>query len=79
MSGAAGRLGPDLTHIGTDAASRKPGTDAQSYIFESIREPEAFVAAGVERANPGIMTRGITAGLSDDEVEQITDFLLEQK
>ena len=75
----AGKVGPDLTHIGTDAASRKPGTDASSYIFESIRDPEAFVADGVERAIRGVMTKGVTAGLSDTDIEQLTNFLLEQK
>ena len=74
-----GLVGPDLSHLGTDAAERKPGMSAEDYIFESIRDPEAFVATGVERAIPGIMTAGITAGLSDEEVQALVDFLLAQK
>ena len=38
----------------------------------------AFVATGVERAVPGIMTQGITAGLSDGEVDAPVAFLLDQ-
>lgn len=76
---AAGRIGPDLTHIGTNAISRKPEITARSYIIESIRYPEAFVARGVDRATGGIMTKGITAGLSDQEVDALVEFLLAQK
>lgn len=74
-----GLLGPDLTHIGTDAATRKPGMSAENYISESIRDPEAFVATGVERAVPGLMTAAISASLSDAEVDALVEFLLAQK
>ena len=76
---SSGVVGPDLTHIGTEAANRKPGTSAREYLHESIREPEAFVASGVERALPGLMTSGITEGLSDSEVDALVEFLLAQK
>jgi cytochrome c oxidase subunit 4 len=76
---AAGMVGPDLTHIGTDAANRKPGMSARDYITESIRTPEAFVATGVERAIPGVMTSALTSSLSDNEVEALVEFLLAQK
>ena len=65
---ATGLLGPDLTHIGTDSADRKPGISARDYITESIRSPEAFFATGTARAIPGIMTGGLTANLSDTDV-----------
>ena len=76
---SAGLVGPDLSNLGTDAASRKPGMTAREYIEESIRSPEAFVASGVERAFPGIMTEAITGGLSDDQVNTLVEFLLAQK
>ena len=76
---ASGMLGPDLTHIGTEAATRKPETSAHDYITESIKEPEAFVATDVERANPGIMTSALTSSLSDSDVEALVEFLLAQK
>jgi len=76
---STGAVGPDLTHIGAEGESRKPGMSSKDYITESIRDPEAFVATGVERAIPGIMTQGITAGLSDADVDALVAFLLEQK
>ncbi len=74
-----GLVGPDLTHIGTDAGTRKPGVSAEEYIFESIREPEVFVAEGVERATPGLMTAVLTARLTDGQVDALVEFLLKQK
>ena len=68
-----------MTHIGTDAAARKPGLSAAEYIDESIRTPEVFIAEGVERALPGLMTTAITAGLSDDDIANLIAYLLEQK
>ena len=76
---AAGMVGPDLTHIGSEAASRKPGMSAEEYLIESIKNPEAFVAEGVERAMPGLMTAAVTANLTDEEVDGLVAFLLEQK
>ena len=76
---AEGMVGPDLTHIGTDAGTRKPGVSAEDYIRESIREPEAFVPEGVVRADSGLMTTAITAKLTDAQVNALVEFLLEQK
>ncbi len=75
----AGPIGPDLTHIGTDAGTRKPGVSPEAYIRESIREPEVFVAEGVERAIPGVMTAALTANLTDGQVDALVEFLLKQK
>ena len=52
---------------------------ARDYIEESIRDPEAFVAEGVERAIPGIMIKAITSGLTDDDIAALVDFLAGQK
>ena len=76
---AAGMVGPDLTHIGSEAASRKPEMSAEEYLMESIKNPEAFVAEGVERAMPGLMTAAVTANLTDEQVDGLVAFLLEQK
>jgi heme/copper-type cytochrome/quinol oxidase subunit 4/mono/diheme cytochrome c family protein len=76
---STGAVGPDLTHIGTEGATRQPGVSARDYITESIRMPEAFVATGVPNAIPGIMTGALTANLSDDQVQALVEFLLAQK
>ena len=76
---AVGVLGPDLSHIGSEAANRRPGVSAKDYLVQSIRDPEAFVPQGVERAVPGLMLTAITAGLTDEDVEALVAFLLAQE
>ena len=76
---AVGLLGPDLSHIGTEAANRQPGLSAEDYLEQSIREPEAFIPEGVYRAVPGLMLNAITAGLTDEDVEALVAFLLAQQ
>ena len=71
-----GLIGPDLTRIGSDAAIRRPGMSAEDYIRESITEPDAFVAEGVDRATPGLMTGAITENLTPDQVDALVAFLL---
>ena len=73
-----GMVGPDLTHIGTNASSRKD-VSAKDYLIESIRSPEAFVAEGVERAIPGLMITAVTVHLTDQQVEALVQFLLAQQ
>lgn len=75
----SGLVGPDLTHLGTAAVDRKGDLSAREYIEESIRDPEAFVAPGVERAIQGVMTSGLVASLSDADIEALVEFLLAQK
>ncbi len=75
----AGLVGPDLTHIGTEASGRISGVSAEDYLTESIRSPEAYVAEGVERAIPGLMTSVLTANLTDQQVEALVQFLLAQQ
>ena len=79
MPEAIGLLGPDLSTIGADAAGRQPGVSAEDYLRESIRDPEAFIAEGVERNTPGLMLTAITAGLTDVDVDALVAFLLEQQ
>ena len=76
---AIGLLGPDLSRIGTEAADRQPGLSARDYLEQSIREPDAFIPEGVERAIPGMMLNRVTAGLTDEDVEALVAFLLAQK
>jgi cytochrome c1 len=59
---AVGTIGPELTHIGTVAATRVAGQSAEAYIRESIENPTAFVAEGF---NP-LMPPGLQAVLGDD-------------
>lgn len=79
VPGAVGVIGPDLTHIATEAANRQPGVSARDYITESIVDPESYVAADVERAVPGLMTTAIVANLTDADVEALVEFLMQQE
>jgi cytochrome c oxidase subunit 4 len=76
---AAGLIGPDLTHIATDAANRISGMSAAEYIRQSIMEPDSFIPEGVERATAGLMTPAITENLTDKQVEDLVAFLLQQE
>ena len=76
---ADGLIGPDLTNIGSVAASRKPGTSAEDYLVESLRNPDGFIPDGVERATPGLMTLAIVGGLTDEQVDALVAFLLAQQ
>jgi len=75
VQGMAGRIGPELTQIGTVAATRKPGTSAQDYLTESILDPNAFPVPGFPPAMP---PKG-GADLSDQEVASIVAYLLTLK
>ena len=72
---AVGILGPDLSRIGAEAANRQPGMSARDYLEESIRDPEAFIPQGML---PGVMPVTF-AGLTDEDVEALVAFLMEQK
>ena len=54
-----GAIGPNLTHAGSEAATRKPGTDAAAYMRESIVNPGAFIAPNFPNAMPpGLVAEG---------------------
>ena len=75
VDGAAGQIGPDLSHIATTASDRMPGVSAEDYIRESITDPAGFICP-VARCTPGLMTDAVVGGLEDDEVEALVKFLL---
>lgn len=74
VSGAAGTVGPNLTHIGTVAASRKESISAEEYIRESISSPSAFVVAGFTAVMPSL-----SAALTTEELDNLVEFLLSRK
>lgn len=76
---AAGLIGPDHTHLATWAADRRPGYRAEEYIRESVVDPTAFVAEGVERSTLGLMTEAITEKLTGEQVDALVAFLLTLK
>jgi mono/diheme cytochrome c family protein len=69
------RVGPDLNQLRTVAASRKPGTDAEAYVRESVVEPQAFVVAGYAQGGPGNPPMP-TLPVSQSDLDALAAFLL---
>lgn len=78
ITGAIGQLGPDLSTIGSVAATRVEGQSAEEYIRESLHDPEAFVVAECPTGpcTAGIMQAANLDALSDSEVEGMIQYLL---
>jgi mono/diheme cytochrome c family protein len=73
IGGQGGTIGPNLTNIGTQAATRKPGMSAEDYIRESITNPNAFVVQGFQA---GVMPQ---IPLTPEELNTLVQYLMEQK
>ena len=69
---SSGTVGPELTNIGTVAGTRIEGLSAEDYIRQSIEDPSSFVAPGFANAMPP----GLQNSLSDDEFQQLIEYLL---
>ena len=67
---------PDLTDIGANAASRHPGTDAKSYLIESLYEPSKYLVPGYGKIMPEIWKRPIE--LTKLEIAAVIAFLQSQ-
>ena len=65
-----GRLGPDLTHIGTVAADRRPGAVAE-YLRQSLTDPGAYIVPG----HRDTMPRGLVARLSREDLDALVAYL----
>ncbi len=69
-----GAIGPDLSEIGATAASRREGMSATAYLFESIVDPEAYIAPGAQAQMPS----GFSSILNIDQIRGIVAFLARQ-
>ena len=72
LAGAVGQIGPELTHVATNAGTRVAGMSAEAYIRQAIEDPPAFV---VEGFGP-IMPTTIRSTMSDTEFEDLVAYLL---
>ena len=80
---AQGVLGPPLNGIGSAAANRIAGYSAEEYIRESIVEPDVYAAGtadGLSQDYDGNLMLSTMAGilptLSDEDIENLVDYLL---
>lgn len=71
IDGQGGRLGPDLTNVGTVADTRKPGMTDEEYIRESLASPGAYLVPGYN----DVMPRGLLRGLSQPDLDALVLYL----
>ncbi|MBI2849023.1 MAG: cytochrome c [Chloroflexi bacterium] len=59
IKGEGGSVGPDLSTVGTTAATRKAGMSASDYLRESQTNPGAFVVSGFQNIMPPTSVSGV--------------------
>jgi len=64
-------VGPPLDHIGTVAATRRPGVPAEDYLRQSIVDPGFYVVPGY----PDSMPRGLGDRLSKEDLDDLVRYL----
>ena len=67
---------PDLTDIGTRAATRQPGKTAKEYLIESTYEPHKYLVPGYGNIMPPVWKPPIS--LTETEIETVIAFLQSQ-
>jgi cytochrome c oxidase subunit 2 len=73
---STGIVGPNLSQIGTDAATMVPDLSAEEYLGQSIQEPNAFIVEGFQ---PNIMPQNFSELISPEQLDDLVAFLLAQK
>ena len=66
-------VGPSLAGIATHGASRIQGMDAEAYIRDSIKNPNAYTVEGYPE---GRMPVAVFESLSAEEFEAVVDYLM---
>lgn len=84
VEGANGQVGPELTHIATIAEDLAPeaGVDsAAAYIRQSIVEPNAYVVKDCPTGDcvPGTMPNNFDDQLTDEQIDDLVAFLMQQQ
>jgi hypothetical protein len=74
---AVGQVGPDLSNIGVDGASRIPGYTAEQYIRESLLNPNAFIAPECPAGPclPNLMVQNLGDTLTAEEIDTLVAYL----
>lgn len=71
---AVGQVGPNLSNIGVDAATRRDGYSAEEYIRESLMEPSAFTASECP-LGPCVAGTMPQLNLEQSEIETLVSYL----
>ena len=74
---AVGQVGPDLSNIGVDGATRIPGYTAEQYIRESLLNPNAFIAPECPAGPclPNLMVQNLGDTLTAEEIDTLVAYL----
>jgi hypothetical protein len=74
---AVGAIGPNLTDIGVNAATRVPGLSATEYLHQSLLEPNAFIAPECPTGPclPGLMIQNLGDLLTPEEIDLVVAYL----
>jgi mono/diheme cytochrome c family protein len=78
LEGAAGQVGPELTHIASIAAERVAGQSASEYLHTSILQPSAYVVADCPNGPcaDNVMPQNFGERLTQQEIDDLVTFLL---
>ena len=78
---STGSVGPNLTHIGTEAATRVTGVSAEDYIKQSIIDPNAFVAPQCPTGPcpSNVMPQDFGTKLTEQQINDLVAFLASHK
>lgn len=71
-AGSSADVGPDLDELADLAGERKPGTDAEEYVRESLTDPNAFVVEGFQGVMPSFAEQ-----LSEEQLDALVEYLLQ--
>jgi len=80
VAGAVGMLGPNLTNIGVDGATRVEGLSSEDYIRQSLLEPNAVIAPECPTGPclPNLMVQNLDEILTPEELDSIVAYLTVQ-
>lgn len=78
IPGGVGVIGPDMTNIGVDAATRVPGESAEEYLRLSIMEPNAFIAPQCPTGDclANLMPVTLATTLTPEEIDTLVNWML---
>lgn len=78
IPGAVGVIGPDMTNIGVDAATRVEGQSAEEYLRQSILEPNAVIAPTCPTGDcmANLMPITLATTLTTEEIETLVNWML---
>lgn len=66
-------LGPNMDGLGKRAGNRVPGVTAEEYLYQAIRDPDAYVVDGFP---PHTMNQAYDDRLTDEQIDHIIAYLL---